>query len=153
MLRPNPSQLRLADLRSRAAAQGIMVRLESIDIAGKIDSYAVYSLPWSQVEKKLIPRSEWNLERQRFAHEGHFYQDWDWRGSTPALSSADESFLRELLSNCWPGIVALRLNRIAVSVIWNEARLSAENDDSLAKIHRFLVSLHDHFLPGKQASK
>ena len=57
--------------------------------------------------------------RMPFAHEGHFYGDWDWLG-THRPTPETQAFLREQVPSLPNSIKALGYGAAGVTVFWNE---------------------------------
>lgn len=134
MLRPSPLQKKQALLRGKAAEKGLMVRSGQKRTDGRFS--ISYTLPNPKADNEREP---WCLMRQNFTHEGHFFEDWDWN-TEPAIFK-NESQLKQLLSSKAQDFNSVRVDRLGVTVDWNE-KLNGESEDAaVEKVKQFLIQL------------
>ncbi|ACE86296.1 hypothetical protein [Cellvibrio japonicus] len=144
MLRPNPEQRRREQLRLAARDLGLRFAMRHLprlktDLE---DSPAIpcYYLP---PPESCIPESNWILMRTSYAHEGNFYQEWDWIGDgRPASAVAD--WLKEQMTTVPVSFKAIASGMAGTSVYWTEkgvAKTPEEQAASLQYLHQLLVGV------------
>lgn len=120
MLRPSPAQQRKEKLRLHASKQGLrfsMRRLPKLNTDIEEPAAApVYYLP-SQSKNGVIP--EWILMRTDYAHEGNFYQEWDWHGSVRPAEPV-VAILKEYLPKLPASVSAISEGNLGICVFWSE---------------------------------
>jgi hypothetical protein len=120
MLKPHPAQQKKEQLRMQAHASGLRFTMRSLpklatDMEAPLLS-SVYYLP-----PKTLPENvrDWMLRRTAYAHEGNFYQDWDWQGDGRANHTA-QTILKVYLPQAPAGLKAITAGNDGVSIYWDE---------------------------------
>lgn len=121
MLRPSPAQKRKEELRMHAASKGLrfsMRRLPALktDMDQSAAPVPAYYLP---PQAKSATTTEWVLMRTSYAHEGNFYQEWDWQGGQRP-DSAVSDLLKEYLPKLPLSVSAVTHENLGTCVFWSE---------------------------------
>lgn len=136
MLRPNPAQRRKEQLRLHASKQGLRFSIRRLP-ALKTDmeqstSMPVYYLP----PPKTRDLPEWILMRTSYAHEGNFYQEWDWQtDSRPNEAVCD--LLKTYLPQLPASVLAISRGALGTCVFWMEK----EGMETLDMLIEMLIKL------------
>lgn len=140
MLRPSPAQKRREELRMHAASQGLrfsMRRLPALktDMDKTAAAVPAYYLP---PRAKLATTTDWILMRTSYAHEGNFYQEWNWQ-CDQRPGSAVTALLKEYLPKLPLSVSAVTHENLGTCVFWTEK----EGVETLDLLIEMLKSL-DH---------
>lgn len=121
MLQPSAAQRRQENLRARAAHLGLRVKIVSLpQQATQSEQPAaipVYCLPHEPPGQSYSP---WLLLRGTFAHEAHFFEAWQWHGTTKA-APLEQEWLRKNLASLPGSVAALECGQQGICVYWTEA--------------------------------
>lgn len=139
MLRPSPEQRRKEALRLLAREKGLRFSMRLLPAlktdTGKPMSMPIYYLP---PHDKSSDTAEWLLMRTSYAHEGNFYQEWDWQtDARPADAICD--LLNEYLPKLPLSVPAISHGNLGTCVFWSEkegAETLALLADMLSKVHQ-----------------
>lgn len=138
MLRPNPAQQRKEQLRLRASKRGVRFSMRRLPVLKTdVDQPAtmpVYYLPPPKAGE--VP--EWILMRTTYAHEGNFYQEWDWQTEVRP-GDATCSLLRTYLPQLPASVSAISGGNSGISVFWSEK----EGVEILDLLIEMLAKLHE----------
>jgi len=120
MLKPNPAQQKKEQLRLRAHHSGLRFAMRALPKL-KTDMDAPTPMPVYYLPPKVLPEDlrDWMLLRTAYAHEGNFYQEWDWHGSDRPDPSTQQS-LKDFLPQLPAGVKAIAAGHQGVSVYWDE---------------------------------
>jgi hypothetical protein len=139
MLRPSPAQKRREGLRLHATSHGLrfsMRRLPALktDMDQEAAPMPAYYLP---PKAKPGTNTEWILMRTSYAHEGNFYQEWDWQSDQrpPNLVS---DLLKEYLPKLPVSVLAITHDNLGVCAFW----LEKEGVETLDLLIEMLNKLH-----------
>ncbi|MFA0811972.1 hypothetical protein [Microbulbifer epialgicus] len=116
-LKPNQRDTRLANLRGRAAREGITVQIQALPPALDEGTAAVYYYRWSDRKRLQIG---WALQRQRVEHELNFAGNWDWRNGRAAPRPAWK-YLHQLVTSIPNDSCAIIATDIGLGVQWRES--------------------------------
>ncbi|GAB2889793.1 hypothetical protein ACCI51_16505 [Microbulbifer echini] len=131
-LKPSQRDSRLADLRGRAARQGITVQIQTLPAALGEGTAAVYYYRWGERKRLQIG---WVLQRQRILHELNFSGSWDW-GSRVKAPQAAWPYLHQLLNSLPADCCAIIATDVGLGVQWREnggVKAFSQLSDSLAE--------------------
>ena len=120
MLIPKPEERRRERLRLKARAAGLRFTLRKLPIL-KTDTESPRTMPCYFLPPlaQSSTLQEWVLVRMPYAHEGHFYRDWDWLGDyRPAPQTL--AFLQQQIPSLPEGVRALGYGAAGVTLFWNE---------------------------------
>ena len=123
---------KMAALRQQAAQMGIKVRLE------RYEDYpiAVYYLP---LELPDDPDT-FVLLQQSYAHEAHFFEQWDITAGSMTLSDGQQLSFKQYLQCLSPEIVGVELKVNAIGVWWREKNVTVDEIKvSLEQLKRLLI--------------
>lgn len=141
LMRPSPSQTRVAKLRNAAQQTGLRIRMDRSPFAEKAPQLAVYMLPFAKEDTAAAERPVFSLFRKNFVHDIHFNADWDWY-KQGEVSQQQVQNLRSFLSGLDKTIVGVECSKTAVGLYWRERSLSGESDEqSVQHILRELQNL------------
>jgi hypothetical protein len=120
MLIPKPEQRRREQLRLKAHGLGLRFTMRKLphlktDLEPPRTMACYYPPP---LEQKLSTQ-EWTLMRTTYAHEGNFYQEWDWVGDYRPASRI-LVYLQQQIPSLPDSIKALACGPAGISVFWSE---------------------------------
>jgi len=138
MLRPSPAQKRREGLRLHAANHGLRFGMRRLP-ALKTDIDQAAAMPAYYLPPKAKPgvNIEWILMRTSYAHEGNFYQEWDWQGDQRPLSKVSD-LLKEYLPKLPLSVSAITHENLGTCVFWSEK----EGIETLDLLIEMLNKLH-----------
>jgi len=112
MMRPSRRDKRLAALRQEASSSGLHVRMS--DYKGSL--VAVYSMSVD------LPKStpSWQLIKQSYSHDIHFYNRWQKSENSVIIPSGLEGPLKSYIDNLSEDIVGIEVSKTVVGVWWQE---------------------------------
>jgi hypothetical protein len=143
MLRPSPAQRRREQLRLYAANQGLRMSMRRLPALktdmDQAELTPVYYLPPSV---KTLATVEWILRRTSYAHEGNFYQEWDWQGNQRPPETV-MSLLKEYLPKLPLSASAITHENMGTCVFWSEK----EGVETLDLLIEMLTRLHQAVNP------
>lgn len=139
MMRPSPSQARLAKLRSAAEKKGLHIRLDKNPYANNKSTLAVYSFP---VKLQASLASGCSLFRKPYVHEIHFCRDWDWY-KKGELNQAQMSALQQLVGSLDKSIEGLECNPRSLGFYWSERMTGLTDEQALDTLFNTLNSLKE----------
>ncbi len=123
MFRPSVRDRRLAALRQEAVSIGLQVRLASYRLQGKQRDVAIYSLP---VVDLPSASAGWQLLRQAYTHDIHFYRQWQLQGELSPMTQATQASLKSFLDTLPASIVGVEVNHPWVCLWCLEDQLNAD---------------------------
>ena len=120
MLRPSPAQKHKEQLRTHARKRGAHFNVRRLP-ALKTDmdqpvTMPVYYLPPPATAHDI---QEWILMRTSYAHEGNFYQEWDWQSEARPNDAACR-LLKSYLPQLPASVPALCRGNQGICVFWSE---------------------------------
>lgn len=120
MLIPKPEMRRREALRLKARSQGLRFTLRKLPIL-KTDTESLPAMPCYFLPPlaQSSTLQEWVLMRMPYAHEGHFYRDWDWLGDYRPTQET-QAFLQQQVPSLPEGVRALGYGAAGVTLFWNE---------------------------------
>lgn len=121
LMRPSKRDKRIAALRQKAAMQGMQVRLNQYQNG----SVTVYSLG----VKRPKDAAKWQLVKQIYKHEIHFYNQWQFVKNTPSLLPAQSTKLKQLIDTLNDSFVGLETGSDTIGIWWNESFGSGSVDE------------------------
>lgn len=138
MLRPSPAQKRREGLRLHATNQGLRFSMRRLP-ALKTDMDQAAAMPAYYLPPKAKPgaNTKWILMRTSYAHEGNFYQEWDWQGDHRPVGAVME-VLKEYLPKLPLSVPAITHENLGTCVFWSEK----EGLETLDLLIEMLKSLH-----------
>jgi hypothetical protein len=116
MMQPSARDRRLANLRQKAAALGLQVRMTDIIWDQKKRSVAIYNLPVDLPKGTLA----WCLLRGAYKHDIHFDGEWQWRSPTEQAPTEYHEQLHAFIKRLPSDIVGIDINRNTVGLLWLE---------------------------------
>lgn len=120
MLRPSPAQRRREQLRMHASKQGVRFSMRLLPgLKTDIDQPAAMSVYYLPPPPKAREMPEWILMRTTYAHEGNFYQEWDWQ-TQARPDDASCQLLRTYLPQLPLSVPAISASNLGISVFWQE---------------------------------
>lgn len=137
LMRPTPSQARIAKLREQAQQLGLRIRLGNNPFNKDPVGLAVYSLPWK--EKPKAPK-QFSLFKKNYTHEIHFLDEWDW-SKQDTLTATQMMSLKTVLGSLDGNISGVECNRSGVSLYWNERLSGKTADEVLSALRATLIQL------------
>lgn len=115
LMQPTPGQKRLARLRQEATKRGLKVGLATIED----ETAATYRIGWPATADEVCKNANWRLLRQKYAHEIHFLEFWDWDGGSQP-PEAVQSVLARFVPRLPKSIVAVEIDNHGVCCYWDE---------------------------------
>lgn len=128
MFKPSSHTRHLEKLRAEAARMGLKIRTVTYESKNRKESVIAYC--------KLCetPFNSAVLERNDFAHDIHFYQQWHWQKDEPtALTLTKAQALIELLKTLPDTIVGVEFNPHSVGLWWREKHVKQWGINDLQK--------------------
>lgn len=149
LMRPTKSQQRTAAIRLAAQGKNLRIGMEKDPRSQTNRSLMVYSL-LTQEDDSAEPEklSDWFLLKQKFTHELHFQDNWDWLGSDRPDARTQE-MLAQQLCQLPPGVIAIKKNRLGVHLFWNESLLGKTPEMAVEQLYGCLKAIADQ-LPKSQ---
>lgn len=139
MLRPNPAQQRKEQLRLHASKRGVRFSMRRLPVLKTdVDQPATMPVYYLPPPPKVREVPEWILMRTTYAHEGNFYQEWDWQTDVRP-SDATCSLLRTYLPQLPASVSAISGGNSGISVFW----LEKEGVEILDLLIEMLAKLHE----------
>lgn len=138
MLRPSPTQKRKEQLRLHAASHGLRFSMRRLP-ALKTDMDQAVAMPAYYLPPKAKPgvNPEWILMRTSYAHEGNFYQEWDWQSDQRPIGSVVE-LLKKYLPKLPLSVLAITNENLGTCAFWSEK----EGIETLDMLIEMLNKLH-----------
>lgn len=129
IMQPSRRDRRLAALRQTAATLGMHVRMS--DYEGK--PVAVYSLPVDLL--KTTPK--WQLIKQLYSHDIHFYQQWQLSAKSDDIPDAIHTQLKQFIDELPDDIIGIEVSSKMLGVWWKERSTSMGAEELKALLERF----------------
>lgn len=114
-MKPSDRDRRLAELRQRATAAGMTVKMRPLPPALGEGTAAVYFNRWEDPRRLDVG---WNIELQRMSHDLHFSGRWDWAGK--AAPEAAWPLVRELLGRLPEDACGIHSTQGGLGIQWQE---------------------------------
>lgn len=141
MLRPSPLQKKQAALRQIASEQGLLVS------GGQTLNNGIYVVNYVLPNKDANnSRVEWCLKRQKFAHEAHYLEDWDWLEAPKLSVFKNEKEVKDLLSAFSGDFYSVCVDRLGVSVGWSEKLNGNTVENAVESVREFLIKLEEQLV-------
>lgn len=138
MLRPNPTQKRKEGLRLHAASQGVRFSMRRLpELKTDTDQAALMPVYYLAPQAQSRAATVWLLMRTSYAHEGNFYQEWDWHGAQRP-SEAVTDLLKKYLPKLPSSVFAITNESLGTCVFWSEK----EGEETLDMLIEMLNNLH-----------
>jgi len=143
MLRPSPAQQRKEQLRLHASKQGVRFSMRRLPaLKTDVDQPATMPVYYLPPPPKAREVPEWILMRTTYAHEGNFYQEWDWQTDIrPGDGTC--SLLRTYIPQLPASVSAISGGNSGISVFWSER----EGVEILDLLIEMLAKLHEADYP------
>lgn len=136
LMRPSKRMKRIAALRQKAAMEGLRVRLDQYQNT----SVTVYSL----VVKRPKEAVKWQLIKQSYIHEIHFYNQWQFVNNTPPFLSTQSDKLKQFIDKLNDSFVGLEARGDSVGIWWDESFESGSVDEVKELLTTFKTILNEH---------
>ncbi|SDK23273.1 hypothetical protein [Microbulbifer yueqingensis] len=148
-LKPSGRDRRLASLRQRAAAAGMIVQMSALPESRGEGTAAVYIARWEDPRRLL---TGWVLELQRMAHDMHFSGRWDWRNDRSAPEKAWQ-LLREMLAALPDDALGIHATQAGLGVQWREQTGDRGMDMLVTALEEFRPAIEDAIRQGARPDR
>lgn len=125
LMQPSKRDRKLAALRQAAAQSGLIVRMTDYQQGQDKQAIAVYYLTVDLPENT----PSWQLVKQEYQHDVHFYKEWEWQDKTPELQDSQKQQLQSFLNGLPADIVGLEMNSRQIGLWWREVNSKLTVDD------------------------
>ncbi|MFT7560897.1 MAG: hypothetical protein ACI93R_002820 [Flavobacteriales bacterium] len=139
MIRPSPRQKRIAKMRAKANALGLMVRLEHAKSKKAVQVFASYIRPWESLGFRGSKQVYWGLANEGYEHESHF--DGAWVIDNDKLSDAESNQLRKDFRACPFNVYGMRSDNVGLTAIVDEQCIAGSESDYVTKIDEWLTNM------------
>ena len=143
IMQPSARDQRLAKCRQRAAALGLQVKAikvgEQYLMSYRLPVPVVLGEEVAAMDAKDLPC--WQLMKQPYAHELHFYGKWQLQSKASAIPQHYQDQLRVFIDTLPEDVVGLEVNPDAIGLVWLESPGSITVEqirDHLKELHRLI---------------